>query len=218
MSIEIFVMSERRLGSIAEWQKAIEQEGFNLRLDASRPLEAIGGHLPAWRGSEPAGYECDHSDPADLLDDDDLADIDFHRPWSQTLAFRFGRDFLALWVIRGGDGLRAGDRRRGVRWRGRRSPDARQGRRNSTRRRAGIGKDVASPGATTVRVGLLVSDGQFVWDGQFRARVVASALRDSRVRFPRYALSFTSVSGRSFPEAVSVCHLPFASSYWITSV
>jgi hypothetical protein len=69
MSIEIFVMSERRLGSIAEWQKAIEREGF----------------------------ECDHSDPADLLDDDDLADIDFHRPWSQTLAFRFGRDFLALW-------------------------------------------------------------------------------------------------------------------------
>ena len=106
MSIEIFVMSDRRLGSIAEWQKAIEQEGFNLRLDASRPLEAIGGHLPALRtssmtlpsfGSEPAGFECDHSDPADLLDDDDLADIDFHRRWSQTLAFRFGGDFLALW-------------------------------------------------------------------------------------------------------------------------
>lgn len=34
----------------------------------------------------------------------------------------------------------------------------------------------------------------------------------------RYALSFTSVSGRSLPAAVSVCHLPFASSYWITSV
>ncbi len=75
----------------------------------------------------------------------------------------------------------------------------------------GIGA-LATPVATTVLVGLLV------WDGQFRARVVASALRDSRVRFPRYALSFTSVSGRSLPEAVSVCHLPFASSYWITSV
>src|SRR5258705_7093078 len=97
MSIEIFVMSDRRLASIAEWQKAIEREGFNLRLDASRPLEAIGGHLPAWRGSEPAGFECDHWDPADLLDDDDLVDIDFHRRWSQTLAFRFGGDFFALW-------------------------------------------------------------------------------------------------------------------------
>ena len=97
MSIEIFVMSDRRLASIAEWQRAIEQEGFNLRLDASRPLEAIRGHLPAWRGSEAAGFECDHWDPADLLDDDDLADIDFRRRWTQTLAFRFGGDFLELW-------------------------------------------------------------------------------------------------------------------------
>jgi hypothetical protein len=97
LSIEIFVMSDRRLSSIAEWQKAIEQEGFNLRLDASRPFEALQGHLPAWRGGEPAGFECDHWDPADLLDDDNLADVDFHRRWTQTLAFRFGGDFLALW-------------------------------------------------------------------------------------------------------------------------
>jgi hypothetical protein len=99
MSVEIFVMSDRRLASIAEWQKAIEQEGFNLRLDASRPLEALGGHLPAWRGSEAAGFECDHCDAADLLDDDDLADINFGRHWSQTLAFRFGGDLLALWGV-----------------------------------------------------------------------------------------------------------------------
>jgi len=97
MSIEIFVMSDRRLGSIAEWQKAIEQEGFALRLDASRPFETLSGHLPAWRGSVPAGFECNHWDPAELLDDDNLADIDFGRRWTQTLAFRFGGDFLALW-------------------------------------------------------------------------------------------------------------------------
>jgi hypothetical protein len=98
MSIEIFVMSDRRLNSMAEWQRAIEQEGFDLRLDASRPFEALHGHLPAWRGSEPAGFECDHWDPVDLLDDDDLADIDFGRRWTQTLAFRIGGDFLALWA------------------------------------------------------------------------------------------------------------------------
>src|SRR5215470_4328594 len=97
MSIEIFVMSDRRLSSIAECQKAIEQEGFNLRLDVSRPFEALHGHLPEWRGSEPAGFECDHWDPADLLDNDDLADVDFGHRWTQTLAFRFGGDFLALW-------------------------------------------------------------------------------------------------------------------------
>ena len=34
----------------------------------------------------------------------------------------------------------------------------------------------------------------------------------------RYGLSSTPVSGRSLPEAVSVCHLPSEVSYWITSV
>jgi hypothetical protein len=97
MSIEIFVMSDRRLGSMAEWQAAIEQEGFDLRLDASRPFEALRGHLPAWRGSELAGFECDHWEAADILDNADLAEIDFGRRWAQTLAFRFGGDFLALW-------------------------------------------------------------------------------------------------------------------------
>jgi len=97
MSIEIFVMSDRRLGSMAEWQQAIDKEGFALRLDASRPLEALHGHLPAWRGREPAGFECDHWDPAKLLDNDDLADIDFGHRWTQALAIRFGGDFLALW-------------------------------------------------------------------------------------------------------------------------
>jgi hypothetical protein len=97
MSIEIFVMSDRRLSSIEEWQHAIEKEGFALRLDASRPFEALSGHLPAWRGSEPAGFECDHWDAADILDNDGLADIDFGHRWTQTLALRFGGDFLALW-------------------------------------------------------------------------------------------------------------------------
>ena len=97
MSIEIFVMSDRRLGSMAEWQKAIEQEGFDLRLEASRPSEALRGHLLAWRGSESAGFVCDHRDPAALLDDDDLADIDFGHRWTQTMAFCLGGDLLALW-------------------------------------------------------------------------------------------------------------------------
>ena len=39
MSIEIFVLSDRKLGSIAEWQRAIDREGFDLKLDTSRPIE-----------------------------------------------------------------------------------------------------------------------------------------------------------------------------------
>src|SRR4051794_31377524 len=42
--------------------------------------------------------------------------------------------------------------------------------------------------------------------------------RCSRSHAPNYPLSSTSVSGRSLPAAVSVCHLPSAVSYSMTSV
>jgi hypothetical protein len=95
MSIEIFVLSDRKLGSIAEWQQAIDREGFDLKLDTSRPIEDLSGHLPAQRGEQHAGFECDHWDPAEIIDLYD--DIDFGRRWTHCLAFRFGGDFYALW-------------------------------------------------------------------------------------------------------------------------
>jgi hypothetical protein len=95
MSIEIFVFSDRTLGSIEEWQQAIDREGFDLKLDTSRTFDALRRHLPAHRGEQHAGFECDHWDPADILDACD--DIDFGRRWTKCLAFRFGGDFYALW-------------------------------------------------------------------------------------------------------------------------
>jgi hypothetical protein len=55
---QIFVLSDRRLGAIAEWQQAIDAEGFDLRL-----FEDLSGHLPAHRGEQHAGFECGHWDP-----------------------------------------------------------------------------------------------------------------------------------------------------------
>lgn len=95
MSIEIYVMSDRRLDSIGDWQRAIDAEGFDLRLDTSRAFNDLSGYLPAQRGDQHAGFECDHWDANELIDDCD--DIDFGRRWSQALAFRFGGDFHALW-------------------------------------------------------------------------------------------------------------------------
>jgi hypothetical protein len=95
MSIEIFVLSDRRVGSIAEWQQAIDREGFDLRLDASRPFEALGGHLPAFRGEQHAGFECDHLPPGDVFEC--APGINFGRDWLHALAFCFGGDFLAMW-------------------------------------------------------------------------------------------------------------------------
>jgi|SoiMethySBSTD1v2_1073268.scaffolds.fasta_scaffold708291_2 hypothetical protein len=97
MSIEIFVLSDKRLSSIAEWQQAIDAEGFDLRLDSSRPFANLSGHLPAQRRGRHAGFECDHWDPKDVMEEDGCADIDFGGDWTQALAFRFGGDFHALW-------------------------------------------------------------------------------------------------------------------------
>jgi hypothetical protein len=95
MSIEIFVLSDKRLGTIDEWQQAIDAEGFDLRLDTSRPFEDLSGHLPAHKGAQHAGFECDHWEPGDVMEG--YEHIDFGRCWTQALAFRFGGDFHALW-------------------------------------------------------------------------------------------------------------------------
>src|SRR5262249_4092148 len=73
------------------------KEGFDLKLDQSRPIEKLRGHLPAKRGDQHAGFECDHFNPAELLDQEELADVDFGHRWTQMLAFRVGGDFLAFW-------------------------------------------------------------------------------------------------------------------------
>ena len=40
MAMELFVLSDERLNSVAEWQAAIDAEGYPLRLDANKPMES----------------------------------------------------------------------------------------------------------------------------------------------------------------------------------
>jgi hypothetical protein len=94
MSIEIYVLSDRQLASIAEWQQAIDREGFALRLSTQCPFEALRGHLPAQWGDKHAGFECDHWKGSEVIDES--PDVEFGRRWEHALAFRFGGDFGAL--------------------------------------------------------------------------------------------------------------------------
>lgn len=94
MSVEIFVLSDRKLASIAEWQKAIDEEGFALKLDTSRPLDELRGHLPAQWHEREAGFECDHFDAARFMDEN--AHIEFGQQWKHLFAFRIGADFCGL--------------------------------------------------------------------------------------------------------------------------
>ena len=55
MAMELYVFSDRRLASIAEWQRAINAERFSLRLLTETPFEELDGICKfSWATSEPA--------------------------------------------------------------------------------------------------------------------------------------------------------------------
>jgi hypothetical protein len=87
MSMELHVLSDRRLASIDDWQRAIDREGFPLRLSTETPFDQLKGLLPARLRDAPIGFECDHWDAGGDLKD--YTDTDFGRVWTYALAFRW---------------------------------------------------------------------------------------------------------------------------------
>src|SRR3972149_3206037 len=67
MAMELYVLSDRRLASIGEWQQAIDAEGFALRLSDETPLDAVDGFLPAQVNGKSAGFECNHWAAGELM-------------------------------------------------------------------------------------------------------------------------------------------------------
>jgi hypothetical protein len=88
MAMEMFVLSDRRLTSMAEWQAAITAAGFHLTLSSEATFDALNGFLPAQLGEHATGFECDHWDAEELMEES--PEIDFGRPWRHALAFRWG--------------------------------------------------------------------------------------------------------------------------------
>src|ERR1044072_2215289 len=93
MSMEIYILSDRRLASVEAWQQAIDVEGFDLQLLDDRPIDRLRGHLPARRKERPAGFECYHYDATELIAE--CPDIDFGRSWTYVLALCWGADLNA---------------------------------------------------------------------------------------------------------------------------
>lgn len=91
MSADIYVLSDRQLTSMVEWQQAIDAASFPLQLDTRRPLGKLHGFLPVSFDRESSGFECEHCSADDLIDE--TADVDFGRRWQHALAFRFDGDF-----------------------------------------------------------------------------------------------------------------------------
>ena len=94
MSIEVVVFSDRRLASTQEWQRALEAEGFPLRLDAEVVLSEASGFFPAHFGDKLTGFECYHDDAAEMIESN--PDFDFGKPWMCALDLRVGGDFSEL--------------------------------------------------------------------------------------------------------------------------
>jgi hypothetical protein len=82
------------VASVAEWQKAIDIEGFALRLSSNRPFDELSGHLPVQLDGEDVWFECDHFDAAELMAH--WSEVDFGHAWKFVLAFRIGASFKAL--------------------------------------------------------------------------------------------------------------------------
>jgi hypothetical protein len=94
MSMEMCVLSEVQLKSIAEWQQAIELEGFPLRLSFEEPFSSLNGFLPAVLRNKRTGFECYHVRPKELIET--YSEVQFDRKWTQVLAFVWGGDFAEM--------------------------------------------------------------------------------------------------------------------------
>src|SRR5579863_8655359 len=100
MSMELWVFSDRRLNSIAEWQAAIDEEKYRLRLSSETPFEKLNGFLPAHVGEELTGFEYYHDDANVLIRNN--SDLDFGHSWKYVLSFRWlgskENEALAAWM------------------------------------------------------------------------------------------------------------------------
>jgi hypothetical protein len=93
MAMEIYVLSDRQLRSLSEWQAAIKAEGFALTLSTARSFADIRHFLPVQLNGAQTGFECDHWSARDVIEG--YSNVRFLHQWRYCLAFRWGADLKA---------------------------------------------------------------------------------------------------------------------------
>jgi hypothetical protein len=91
MSMEVHILSNVRLASIAEWQNAVDSEGFDLKLDPEVQFHTASGFLPALLHGKQSGFECYHDDIREFVET--YSDIPYFKSgpdWRYVLSFRWG--------------------------------------------------------------------------------------------------------------------------------
>ena len=94
MSMEIYVLSPKRLQSIHEWQHAVDKYDFPIKFDLRIDFDKVSGFLPLQFRGKLSGFECDHWSIRDIEETYDQVTIDPH--FKHALAFRWGGDFSEL--------------------------------------------------------------------------------------------------------------------------
>jgi hypothetical protein len=83
----MFVLSDRRLASLAEWQRAIDSRGMRLSLSTGTPIDRLSGYLPVRSREVATGFECSHCNAEEIIAL--YQDIKFARAWSSAIAFNW---------------------------------------------------------------------------------------------------------------------------------
>src|ERR1700685_4584230 len=100
MSMEICVLSDVRLASIAEWQASIETESFPLRLPREKPLaNSGGGNLRVQLRDKEALIEYSVVDFSEL--EETYRNVNFGRVWKYVIAFIWSSAFaeeIVAWM------------------------------------------------------------------------------------------------------------------------
>lgn len=100
MSMELMLFSDKQLGSVQEWQAAVDGEGFPLRLSGDVVLDGISGFFPMHLRGELTGFECYHEDPGEIIGMN--PDLGIDRPWKFVLHFVWlgskWNELIAAWM------------------------------------------------------------------------------------------------------------------------
>lgn len=100
MSMELSIFSDRQVSSIAEWQSAIDRQGYPLQLAPDMQFDRLCGFFPMHLRGELTGFECYHEDAASVIRDN--PDINFGHDWKYCLGFVWlgskWKELLAAWM------------------------------------------------------------------------------------------------------------------------
>jgi hypothetical protein len=100
MSMELWILSDKKLHSIAAWQLAIDTEGYSLELPTETSFEDLNGFLPCYLRKQLTGFECYHDDAVQFMRAH--PEIDFGHSWQHVLGLRWvgskKNELRASWI------------------------------------------------------------------------------------------------------------------------